>query len=181
MSATLALSVTGLAASIGVGLILFGAGLTKLRHRALLPGVIANYRLLPAAVVTPAAIALPLAEIAVGGLLLIGVRPLPVLLGAGLLGLFALAMAINLLRGRSHISCGCGRPELSQSLGWPLVARNLLLAAALLPRLAEPAPLAMLDLATALGAGVSLWLLYQLLASIAAIAPTPVHTHARRK
>ena len=174
-----ALSVTGLAASVGVGLILLGAGLGKLRHRALLPGVIANYRLLPAALVTPAAIILPLAEIAVGALLLGGIRPLPALLGIGLLVLFALAMAINLLRGRAHISCGCGRNELSQSLSWSLVARNLALAAALLPRLMEPAALSMLDIATAIGAGASLWLAYGLLNIIGATAASPASAFRR--
>jgi hypothetical protein len=175
-----ALGVTGLAGSIGVGLILLGAGFGKLRHRALLPGVIANYRLLPAALVMPTAIVLPLVEIAVGALLLGGIRPLPVLLGAGLLGLFALAMAINLLRGRAHISCGCGRKELSQSLSWPLVARNIALAAMLLPRLMEPAALSTFDIATAIGAGASLWLIYGLQTIIGATAASSPAFASRR-
>lgn len=169
MMAQAMLAVLGLAASVAVGLILVGAGLAKLRHRQLLPGVIANYRLLPSALAAPVATALPLAEIIVGGAMLLGARPLPVLLGAGLLCLFALAMAINLLRGRAHISCGCGRPELSQRLSWPLVGRNLALAGALLPRALSPLPLGPFDLATAVAAGASVWLAYLLLGSIAAI------------
>ncbi len=165
-------SVTGLAASIGVGLIFASAGIVKLRHRRLLPGVIANYRLLPSALVSPAATLLPFAEIAIGVALIIGIRPLPVLLGMALLALFALAMAINLLRGRAHISCGCGRPELSQSLSWALVIRNLLFGGALLLRLPMTGPLGAFDLATAIAAGASLALLTVLVASIRAIAPS---------
>lgn len=168
-----ALSVTGLAASIGIGLIFTGAGIVKLRHRQLLPGVIANYRLLPDALVSPAAALLPLAEILIGAALIAGLRPIPVLLGIALLGLFAFAMGINLLRGRAHISCGCGRPELSQSLSWALVLRNLLFGAALLLRLPDTAPLGGIDLVTAVAAGLSLALLAALITSIGAIAPSP--------
>lgn len=168
-----AFAVTGLAASIGVGFIFASAGITKLRHRRLLPGVIANYRLLPSALVSPTAAVLPFAEIGIGAALIVGVRPLPVVLGIGLLGLFALAMAINLLRGRAHISCGCGRPELSQSLSWALVLRNLLFGGALLLRLPATGPLGAFDLATAIAAGASVALLTALVTSIRAIAPSP--------
>jgi hypothetical protein len=174
-----ALSVTGLAGSIGIGLILAGAGFTKLRHRRLLPGVIANYRLLPAALVVPAATLLPWAEVLLGAALIVGIRPLPVLLGIGLLAVFAAAMAINLMRGRAHISCGCGRPELSQSLSWALVARNLLLCAVLSLRLSDMGAVHGIDLVTAIAAGMSLALLTALTGAIRAISPVPVRA-ARR-
>src|SRR5882724_2363886 len=45
-----------------------------------------------------------------------------------LLFLFALAMAINLRRGRSWLSCGCFGPG-RNSIKWQLVIRNLLLGA----------------------------------------------------
>lgn len=179
MALETALSVTGLAASVGIGLTFLGAGIVKLRHRPLLPGVIANYRLLPSALVAPAAALLPWAEIAIGAALIAGVRPLPVWLGIILLGLFALAMAINLLRGRAHISCGCGRPELSQSLSWILVVRNLLFAAALLFRLPNAGPMGMIDLATAIAAGISLALLTALIDSIGAISASPAFATRR--
>ena len=37
-------------------------------------------------------------------------RPLGLLAGAGLLALYAGAMAINIRRGRTHVECGCGGP-----------------------------------------------------------------------
>jgi hypothetical protein len=46
--------------------------------------------------------------------------------------MYAAAIAINLRRGRAHISCGCGFGGASggdQPLSWWLVARNLLLGA----------------------------------------------------
>ncbi|WP_328799179.1 MauE/DoxX family redox-associated membrane protein, partial [Sandarakinorhabdus rubra] len=105
------LSILAAVAAVAVALVFLVAGIDKLRHRELLPGVIANYRLLPPALVTPAAALLPLAELAVAAGLLAGVwqpaawAPLAAI---ALLLTFAAAMAINIGRGRRHIDCGCG-------------------------------------------------------------------------
>ncbi len=124
----------GLAASIGVGLVFVTAAIGKLRHRHLLPGVIANYRLLPEPLVAGAALVLAPAELLIGAALLLGERSVAPAAAIALLLLFATAMAINIQRGRDHIDCGCGHAALRQQLGWPLVARNVVLAAMLLPR-----------------------------------------------
>ena len=71
------LAIAGLAASIGVGLIFAAAGIGKLRHAALMDGVVANYRLLPPALVVPVARILPYAELAIAAGLLSGIRPWP--------------------------------------------------------------------------------------------------------
>jgi hypothetical protein len=42
-----------------------------------------------------------------------------------LLGLYALAIAVNLLRGRTRLECGCGGA--AQPLSWLLVVRNVVL------------------------------------------------------
>ena len=47
---------------------------------------------------------------------------------AALVSAYAVAIAINLLRGRHDIDCGCGGA--SHPLSWGLVARNMVLAAA---------------------------------------------------
>jgi hypothetical protein len=53
----------------------------------------------------------------------------PALLGfTGLILLYAAAMAVNLLRGRRQIDCGCGGEV--HPLSWMLVLRNGVLAAA---------------------------------------------------
>ena len=173
------LAFAGFATSVGVGLVFLTAGIGKFRHRAVLPGVIADYRLLPQPLVSPASTVLPIAEMAVGSALLMGLTPAPVLAAMLLLALFAGAMAINILRGRRHIHCGCGRPELHQALGWPLVARNLLLVALIAPRLLATPPLGPGETAMAAAGGLLLFLAYALLHAIGALIASPLATLRR--
>lgn len=170
-----ALGLFGLTAAIAVGLLFLAAGIAQWRHRALLPGVIANYRLLPAALVGPAATALPLVEIATGASLLLGLHPLAVLVAMALLLVFAGAMAINIARGRGHIDCGCGHGALRHPIGWPLVARNGALAMLLGLRLAYAPSFTLIDLTTAWAGGIAVALLCLLFQSLAALAASPAH------
>ncbi|QGP80234.1 methylamine utilization protein MauE [Sphingobium sp. CAP-1] len=170
-----ALALFGLTAAIAVGLIFLTAGIAQWRHRALLPGVIANYRLLPAALVGPAAVALPLVEVATGAALLIGLHMLAVIVAMALLLLFAGAMAVNIARGRGHIDCGCGHGALRHPIGWPLVVRNIALAALLSLRLPPAPPFAALDMATAAAGGGAIALLCLLFQSLSALASSPAH------
>ncbi|QWJ09315.1 hypothetical protein J5V76_28760 (plasmid) [Bacillus mycoides] len=43
-----------------------------------------------------------------------------------LLTVYSLGVIINLLRGKSNISCGCGGSLESNHLSWPLIIRNLI-------------------------------------------------------
>ena len=83
-----------------------------------------------------------------------GLGAAPGLAGAGLLLVYAAAIALNLARGRDAIDCGCGAPGDERSIGVDLVARNLVLAAlalgAALPATARA--LTWLDLASAAAA-----------------------------
>lgn len=162
------LQIAGFAASVVIGLIFLVAGIDKLRHRALLPGVIANYRLLPAVLVNPAALLLPPGELLIAAGLLIASRPATVAAMALLL-VFAAAMAINIQRGRRHIDCGCGHTGLKQTLTWNLVIRNLLLALALTPQLIGGAELATTDIAIGALAGLAAFLLMQMFHTINAL------------
>ncbi len=167
----LALPLLGVAASVAVALLFAVAGIDKLRHRDLLPGVIANYRLLPDAMVAPAAALLPGVELLVAAGLLLGFAPLAPLGAISLLLVFACAMAINIGRGRRHIDCGCGHGALRQQLGWSQVARNLLLATALLPALAAGrADLGVADAALGAAAGVAVYLLLLMFSALGALA-----------
>lgn len=168
------LRVMGLAGACGVGLVFVHAGLSKLLHRDVLPGVIANYRLLPDALVAPVAAVLPWAELALGLALLAGGPPFAVVPALVLLGVFAVAMAVNIARGRRSIDCGCGRSQLRQTLGWPLVARNTVLMILVALRLPAALPSTGLELAIAIVGGVSLFVLYLLFNAIAALAVSPV-------
>lgn len=89
---------------------------------------IEQYRLLPAAWSAPAGRGLLLLESAAGLLLLpLATRPFGAALALVVLVIVSAAVAINLLRGRREIDCGCGGPEGGQHLSWGLVLRNLLL------------------------------------------------------
>ena len=119
-----------LAGALILAAIFGSAGPPKLAARDAFAGVLANYRLLPEALVVPVALALPCLEILVAvGLLVPPTRSLAAVAAGLLLLLFAAAMAVNLLRGRRDIDCGCAMGRLRERIGWPLVARNLLLAA----------------------------------------------------
>jgi len=88
-----------------------------------------------------------------------------------LLALFAIAMAINLHRGRAMIDCGCGQSFLKQTLSWSLIARNAVLAALLLPSLGAAA-VSMPNLVAGCSAGLAFALLYLIANTISAL-PRP--------
>jgi hypothetical protein len=171
------LAAASVAGRTAVGLVFIMAATQKAMHWRILPGVIANYRLLPRWAAWPAAALLPPAEMILSILLLSAqFQPWPALGTIALLALFAAAMAINIRRGRDHIDCGCGESFLRQTLSWTLVVRNGLLAALLVPSLAMTAPMSMALALSGVAAGLSLFLLYLLLNILGALPPA----HARR-
>ena len=89
----------------------------------------------PAALLSLATRALPLAEAAAAVLLLTPWRPAGALLAAALLALYGAAMAWQRSRGRV-LDCGCGGAPLP--LSWALVLRNVLLMALALGAAAAP-------------------------------------------
>ena len=90
---------------------------------------LAAYRLMPRPWTPVMAVLLPLMEsIIAAGLVIPAGRHLAAQLGAGLLGLYGLAMAVNLMRGLGNINCGC-QPGHDQPLSWLLVIRNVVFCA----------------------------------------------------
>lgn len=173
---------TGLTGAIGTGIVFVEAGLAKLRHRDLVPGVVANYRLLPEALVAPVATLLPVVELVLGlGLIASvfagGMLRLLGLPAAALFVVFAGAMAINIRRGRRAIDCGCGRSQLRQPLRWGLVLRNLVLAALVAIHAMPLAPretVTVADIALALASGAAVFLIFLLFNALAALAASPL-------
>jgi hypothetical protein len=150
------------------GLVFATAVAGKIRHRHELPGVVANYRLLPEGLAATAAWMIVSLECLAALSLLSGLW-----LAAGatlaivLLGGFALAMAINLARGRREIDCGCFQLGLRQRLSAGLVMRNVALAIFLVPLLtAAVASARTLQWVDGLGAGLAAFALYQVLGEI---------------
>jgi hypothetical protein len=114
--------------AIALAALFAAAALHKLRHRTRFDAQLAEYRLLPAALLVPAARVLAGLELAAGSLLLTPpLRGYGGALAAALLITYGAAIAINLARGRSYIDCGCG--DTPQLLSPWLLLRNGVLAA----------------------------------------------------
>lgn len=113
-----------------MGAILVAAGALKVGQAAALAAAIAGFRLLPATIVGPLAIALPYFELLVGAYLVVG---LSTRVAAGVaavqFALYAAAIASAVLR---HIpaNCGCFGPGDSAVSDWPHVAFDGCLAVA---------------------------------------------------
>jgi uncharacterized membrane protein len=133
-----------------------------------------DYRVLPSWMVALAAWMIPPVEcVAAIGLLLPALRPAACLLIATLLVIFTAAIAINLVRGRREIDCGCFGPAIRQTLsGWLIVRNAILLAAA--AAVAMPAsirPLEPIDFVTIAFGAITLMLLYVSMNYLLANAP----------
>lgn len=115
--------------ALGLALLLLSAAWHKLAARAVFVAVLRGYGLLPAPLLRPVAALIPLAEVVLAVAWLTGTaRGLVANASAALLLAYAAAIAINLVRGRVEIDCGCGLAGASQRLSGWLVARNILLA-----------------------------------------------------
>jgi hypothetical protein len=126
-------------------------------------GFLADYQLLPERLVLPVAAGLVLLETAAVALMLMPVtRNAGLLLTAALLLLYAMAIGINLQRGRRQVECGCGGAP--QLLSGSLLIRNgVLTLMALSPVLGNmPASYTTRELVATIAAALTLWALYAL-------------------
>lgn len=106
------------------------AAVSKLGHAEEFYGVVRNFRILPDGASRAVAMVLPVVELAVAAGLLIRSLAVPAAVtAAGLLMIFAVALAINVMRGRTAIDCGCFRNGLKQQVSWLMVLRNAALTA----------------------------------------------------
>lgn len=101
------------------------AALAKLRRRRDFYAAVLAYQLLPPRQAMNIAAILPWTEVAIALGLIAGLS-VASYAAAGLLLVYALAMAVNLGRGRRDLDCGCGGAP--QALSIWLVLRNLILA-----------------------------------------------------
>ncbi len=113
-----------------LGAVLLAAGALKVGHAPDLAASIAGFRLLPAAITGPLALALPYVELLLGLYLVAGLFTRVVAaIAAAQFVLYSGAIASAVLR---HIpaNCGCFGPGDATVADWPHVAFDLLLAAA---------------------------------------------------
>src|SRR5258708_3416939 len=114
--------------SAALGLIFGASAAMKFRDLASFESSVANYLLLPASFQKPFAYFVPLAEAAAAaGVLIDPVRRISAIGLFLLMLMFTGAIAINLIRGRTNIDCGCFGPALRQELSGWLLIRNLFL------------------------------------------------------
>ena len=113
----------------GIGLLLLQAAVPKALANDDFARAVHNYRLLPRWLELPIARGLPYSELVLGGALVVGLATrFAAALVAAMLLVFATAVARNLARGR-RIDCGCYSATSPRTIGWPLVAEDMLLAA----------------------------------------------------
>jgi hypothetical protein len=108
------------------------AALGKWRSRAEFGAILANYRLFPAPFVAVLAILVPALETVVALLILAAAtRPWAAAAGIALLLAYAIAIAVNLRRGRYDLDCGCAGPADRRPIAAWMVWRNVVLGAVL--------------------------------------------------
>lgn len=161
------LEMTVLTTTVLLALLFAHAAWHKISDYGRYLGYVINYRLLPEWMAGPVATALILAEAL---LVLLLVYPATSWLGATglsvLLLMYAFAMGISLIRGRTEIECGCGGS--SHPVSWLLVLRNLVLASlAAITALQSVPGISVKALVVALLAGAGLWLIYNLFGKLA--------------
>ena len=113
--------------SSSLALLFFMAARHKLSDNRRFEAQLAAYQIVPAPVLRVSARTLPWIEMSLVFLLLIPfTRAFAASIAATLLIMYALAMAVNIRRGRSEIDCGCG--DKPQTLSVLLLVRNAVLA-----------------------------------------------------
>ena len=122
------------AISVGMGVMFLVAAYHKLAEGPSFRVTLLEYQLLPEVLVSPMSRLLPLLELLLGAswLLAFYQQSITAIGSAILLGMYAFAIGINLMRGRHYIDCGCGfggKSDSEQFLSGGLVMRNLILVA----------------------------------------------------
>jgi uncharacterized membrane protein YphA (DoxX/SURF4 family) len=120
----------GLLIRFALGTMFLAAGASKLADLGEFADAIKLYRIIPGATAGAVARMVSVTEVVLGTVLLLGIGiPYASVVGSVLLVIFALAMAVNLIRGR-QIPCGCKRE--SEPIQIKHIVRNALAVAALL-------------------------------------------------
>lgn len=164
----------GIGLRLSLALLLLAASHHKLCDLEGFAAAVANYRLLRDRWTRAAAAALAVGELAVAIALLVpGLARGAAIAAVALLALYTGAIAINLIRGRREIDCGCAGPRARRPLSGGLLARNtvLMLAAAACALPVAGRPLVWLDAVTVAAGVTVLAFLYAAIDASLAHAP----------
>ncbi len=111
--------------SIALALVFGASAAIKLVDISEFRGALENYRIVPEELSLPAAVIVPLSELGCTiGLLIPRCHQAAAMLLIFLIAIFTAAIAINMMRGRLYIDCGCFGPMLRQPLSYWLLVRN---------------------------------------------------------
>lgn len=121
--------------SLSLSLLFITAAWHKLTALEQFRVALGEYQLLPQAMLKPVALLFAATELLLGVSWLLMVHPFfTAVISVGLLTIYALAIAVNLMRGRVHIGCGCGAAGTDSSdqplSGWLIVRNAVLIIAA---------------------------------------------------
>lgn len=123
--------VVELSLRLALSLLFAAAAWHKISDLRRFTATVRDYELLPATWASLAAWVLPIAEASIAaGLLYDPTRKAASAAAAAMLVLYAVAITVNLARGRREIDCGCFASSSRTPLSPWLLARNLVLAAA---------------------------------------------------
>lgn len=115
----------------GFAVLFIGAAWHKLSTPERFAAILRDYQLLPAFLIRPLTFLIPAIEVTLVLGWISGLATwITAMTSAALLATYALAMAINIVRGRIYIDCGCGFGAAAgeeQALSSSLVTRNILL------------------------------------------------------
>jgi hypothetical protein len=107
------------------------SSMEKLHDRETFQYQLGEYQLVPARFIPVAGLTIILVEVATAIALLIQDSFYGVMMGGALLAVYASAILVNLLRGRTWMDCGCLGSD-GEGLSYWLVTRNLVMLATLM-------------------------------------------------
>lgn len=109
----------------GIGIILMIGACQKLRDLSMFQAAVEAYDLIPLANARFFSAAYAIIELTVAVFLISNFAPSTSVVSAMILmSVTTFAISINLLKGNTDVSCGCGGIEDEQRLSWTLVSRN---------------------------------------------------------
>lgn len=111
-----------------IAIVFLATGVPKALDNPGFAKAIRAYKLVPVTWSWFIARSISTAELTIGVLLIAGLMVRPAAVGSVvLLGIFVVAISINLARGRRELSCGCGGDKHTSTIGWGLIGRDVLL------------------------------------------------------
>ena len=122
---TESLGLLGLTCQIFLSFVFGAAAVHKLRDAKAFVETLRDYQLIPSPLLGPvSALVIGLEVFVVFGLWPVSLRTEATVTAAALLVSYAVAIGVNLGRGRREIDCGCSWGESGQTISWGLVFRN---------------------------------------------------------